>query len=103
MTTMRLQPNRLQKGDTIGIISPSGPYRDGQLEKALPFLEKLGLNYKFGKNIGKRWGYLAGTDEERLADLHAMFADPEIDGIICSRGGYGAARITDQIDFELIK
>lgn len=100
---MRLQPNRLQKGDTIGIISPSGPYREGQLEKALPFLKKLGLNYKIGENCHKRWGYLAGSDEERLADLHAMFADPDIKAIICARGGYGAARITDKIDFELLK
>lgn len=100
---MRLQPNRLQKGDTIGIISPSGPYRDGQLEKALPFLKALGLNYKIGEHCHKRWGYLAGSDDERLADLHAMFADPDIKGIICARGGYGAARITDKIDFELLK
>lgn len=100
---MRQKPARLKKGDTIGIISPSGPYRDGQLEKALPFLEGLGLNYKLGKNASNRWGYLAGKDEERLADLHEMFADPDIAGIICSRGGYGAARYTDKIDFELIR
>lgn len=100
---MRQKPRRLKKGDTVGIISPSGPFRDGQLERALPFLDTLGLNYRLGKHAGNRLGYLAGSDEERLADLHAMFADPEIDGIICSRGGYGAARFTDQIDFELIK
>ena len=100
---MRQKPARLKKGDTIGIISPSGPYRDGQLEKAIPFLEKLGLNYKLGKHASNRWGYLAGKDEERLADLHDMFTDPDIAGIICSRGGYGAARFTDKIDFELIR
>jgi len=100
---MRQKPARLKKGDTIGIISPSGPFRDGQLEKAIPFLEKLGLNYKLGKNASNRWGYLAGKDEERLADLHDMFANPDITGIICSRGGYGAARFTDKIDFELIR
>lgn len=99
---MRQKPKRLKKGDTVGIISPSGPYRDGQLEKALPFLESLGLNYKLGDNCDKRWGYLAGADEERLSDLHTMFSDPDIAGIICARGGYGAARITDKIDFELL-
>ncbi|WP_339216444.1 LD-carboxypeptidase [Solibacillus sp. FSL W8-0372] len=99
---MRQKPKRLKKGDTVGIISPSGPYRDGQLEKALPFLESLGLNYKLGENCDKRWGYLAGSDEERLSDLHTMFSDPDIAGIICARGGYGAARITDKIDFELL-
>ncbi|WP_431028020.1 S66 peptidase family protein [Lysinibacillus sp. LZ02] len=100
---MRQKPKRLKKGDTIGIISPSGPFRDGQMEKAILFLEKLGLNYKLGQHASNRWGYLAGKDEERLADLHNMFANPEINGIICSRGGYGAARMTDKIDFELIR
>ena len=100
---MRQKPKRLNKGDTIGIISPSGPYRQGQLDKALPFIEKLGLNYKIGENCHKHWGYLAGSDEQRLEDLHTMFADPEIAGIICARGGYGAARITDKIDFDLLK
>ena len=73
------------------------------MTRALLFLEKLGLNYKLGKNARNRWGYLAGKDEERLADLHDMFADPHIAGIICSRGGYGAARFTDKINFELIR
>lgn len=100
---MRQKPRRLKKGDTIGIISPSGPFRDPKMARALPFLEKLGLNYKLGKNASNRWGYLAGKDEERLTDLHDMFADSRIAGIICSRGGYGAARFTDKIDFELIR
>ena len=102
MGQMRQKPRRLKKGDTIGIISPSGPYREGQLEKALPFLEQLGLQYEFGKHCHNRWGYLAGKDEERLADIHDMFANPNIAGIICARGGYGAARITDKLDFELL-
>ena len=100
---MRQKPRRLKKGDTIGIISPSGPFRDEKMTRALLFLEKLGLNYKLGKNARNRWGYLAGKDEERLTDLHDMFADPTIAGIICSRGGYGAARFTDKINFELIR
>ena len=100
---MRQKPRRLKKGDTIGIISPSGPFRDEKMVRALLFLDKLGLNYKLGKNASNRWGYLAGKDEERLADLHDMFADPHIAGIICSRGGYGAARFTDKINFELIR
>ena len=99
---MRQKPARLKKGDTIGIISPSGPYRDNQLEQAIPFLQKLGLNFKYGQHCHNRWGYLAGTDEERLADVHTMYEDPEIKGIICARGGYGAARFTDRLDFDLI-
>ncbi len=99
---MKRQPNRLHKGDTIGIISPSSPPNQKSLEKSLYFLQELGLNYKFGDSLFKVNGYLAGDDDERLDDLHQMFADPDIAGIICACGGYGAARYTDRINFDLI-
>lgn len=100
---MRTLPRRLKKGDTVGIISPSSPPNLENLKKALPFLESLGLNIKMGKSVEAKNGHLAGTDDDRLADLHAMFEDPEIAGIICAGGGYGAARYTDRIDFQMIK
>ncbi|MBT2570930.1 LD-carboxypeptidase [Planococcus sp. ISL-110] len=99
---MRKLPKRLKKGDTVGVIAPSSPPDQENLRKALPFLEELGLKIKLGKSIGASRGYLAGTDEERLADLHAMFEDPEVSGIICAGGGYGAARYADQIDYAMI-
>lgn len=101
--SMKIRPQRLQKGDTIGIIAPSGPPNQESLERSLAFLEHLGLKWRFGKNVNKVHGYLAGTDEERLEDLHDMFQDPTIKGIICARGGYGAARYTDQIDLQLMQ
>ncbi|MCP2033655.1 muramoyltetrapeptide carboxypeptidase [Planomicrobium sp. HSC-17F08] len=100
---MRTLPRRLKKGDTVGIISPSSPPNLENLKKALPFLESLGLNIKMGKSVEAKNGHLAGTDDDRLSDLHAMFEDPEIAGIICAGGGYGAARYTDLIDFQMIK
>ncbi|MFC3210487.1 S66 peptidase family protein [Planomicrobium okeanokoites] len=100
---MRTLPKRLKKGDTVGIVAPSSPPDLENLKQALPFLEEMGLKVKMGKSVEAKQGYLAGTDEERLADLHAMFEDPEIAGIICAGGGFGAARITDQIDFAMIK
>ncbi len=100
---MRIRPQRLQQGDTIGIISPSSPPDPASLEKSLAFLEELGLKWKFGQHAKKINGYLAGTDAERLEDLHEMFKDPEVKGIICSSGGYGAARFTDQIDLQLME
>lgn len=100
---MRTLPKRLKKGDTVGIVAPSSPPDLKNLKQALPFLEEMGLKVKMGKSVEAKQGYLAGTDEERLADLHAMFEDPEIAGIICAGGGYGATRITDQIDFAMIK
>lgn len=99
---MKIRPRRLQKGDTIGIIAPSSPPNLQQLKNSLSFLEELGLSYKMGKNVEKVHGYLAGTDEERLEDLHEMFENPNIAGIICAGGGFGSARYTDKIDFQLM-
>ncbi|WKA54046.1 S66 peptidase family protein [Planococcus shixiaomingii] len=100
---MKTLPKRLKKGDTVGIIAPSSPPNLENLKKALPFLEELGLNVKMGKSVESKRGYLAGDDDARLADLHAMFEDPEIAGIICAGGGYGAARYADRIDYAMIK
>lgn len=100
---MRIRPQRLQKGDTIGIISPSSPPNQESLDKSFAFLEQLGLKWKLGKSVRNANGYLAGTDEERLQDLHDMFADSEIKGIICAGGGYGSARYTDKIDLQLMQ
>lgn len=99
---MKIRPKRLQQGDTIGIIAPSSPPNLEQLKRSLAFLEELGLSYKMGKQVENVHGYLAGTDEERLEDLHEMFADPSIAGIICAGGGYGSARYADKIDFQLM-
>ena len=51
----------------------------------------------------KAWGYLAGTDKERVDDIHNMFLDNEVKLIICLRGGYGASRLLDKIDYSIIK
>ncbi|QFG00903.1 LD-carboxypeptidase [Psychrobacillus glaciei] len=99
---MKIRPKRLQIGDTIGIIAPSSPPNPKQLKRSLKFLDELGLSYRMGKSLENVYGYLAGSDEERLEDLHEMFADPNIAGIICAGGGYGSARYTDKIDFQLM-
>jgi muramoyltetrapeptide carboxypeptidase len=98
-----LKPNRLQVGDTIGVIAPSSALPPHVLIKALSNLEKLGFKLKEGKSIREMRGYLAGTDAQRLEDLHNMFADPTVKGIWCLRGGYGAARLLPDLDFKLIK
>lgn len=99
---MRIRPSRLQKGDTIGIIAPSSPPNLENLQRSLTFIEQLGLKVKMGKHVEKVHGYLAGTDDERLEDLHDMLADPNVKGIICAGGGYGAGRYSDRIDFQLM-
>ncbi|ASK62095.1 LD-carboxypeptidase [Virgibacillus phasianinus] len=98
-----MKPNRLYPGDTIGVIAPAGPPNLKNLQRAIPVMEKMGLHVKLGSNIDKVHGYLAGTDEERLSDLHDMFANPAIKAIICARGGYGTPRIAADIDYDLIQ
>jgi muramoyltetrapeptide carboxypeptidase len=99
----RIKPKRLQPGDTVGVIAPASPPNQENLERGLQFLRELGLNIKMGKNVSRINGYLAGTDQERLADLHEMFQDPEVKAIICACGGYGTGRIASQINYKLIE
>lgn len=96
-------PKRLRKGDVIGIVAPASPIEQEQLERAFSFLDQLGLRYKVGQAVYRKNGYLAGSDEERLADLHGMFRDPEVKGIICAGGGYGSARYAEYLDMEVIQ
>jgi len=103
MIMERILPKTLSKGDTIGVISPSGPVDEDKLKTGLDALIQLGYRTKIGKHVRGKWGYLAGKDEERLEDLHWAFSDDEIDAIFCSRGGYGTNRIIEGVDFELIK
>lgn len=100
---MKIRPNHLQAGDTVGLVALSSPLEMEKLQDKLDILTNLGLNYKLGQTVGLTGDYLAGTDEERLNDLHQMVKDPEIKAIFCLRGGYGAARIVDKIDFPLFE
>jgi muramoyltetrapeptide carboxypeptidase len=98
-----VKPKRLKKGDVIGIISPaSAPSDLFRIEKGAGYLESLGYKVKIGKSSGNSYGYLAGTDEERIKDLHDMFSDKNVKAVICTRGGYGAPRLVDKIDYKII-
>jgi muramoyltetrapeptide carboxypeptidase len=103
MSPKILKPNRLQIGDTIGVIAPSSALPEHVLNRALTNLQNLGFKLKEGKHIRAMRGYLAGTEQQRLEDIHNMFADPTVKGIWCLRGGYGAARLLPDLDFKLIK
>jgi len=96
-------PRRLRKGDLLGIICPASPVADAsRIERGVRYLESLGYRVRVGPNAAKSDGYLAGTDEERAADIHAMFADRTVKGIFCARGGYGTGRLLPLLDFRLI-
>jgi len=99
-----IKPKQLTQGDVIGLITPASAPKDFErVEKAQNYLRSIGYNISVGTNVCKKYGYLAGSDSERLSDLLNMFANPEIKAIISLRGGYGSGRLISQLDFELIK
>ena len=92
----------LVQGDTIGIVAPSAPSLEQSPQAALDYLKDLGYNVVLGESAKASWGYLAGKDEVRAADINSFFANPDIDAILCLRGGYGATRLLDLLDYEII-
>lgn len=100
---MKIRPNRLQYGDTVGVVALSSPIKMEQIGQKLAIFEELGLRYKLGNTIASFDGYLAGTDEQRVEDLHDMVRDPEVKAIFCVRGGYGIGRIADKINYALLE
>ncbi|MFM9281470.1 S66 peptidase family protein [Paenibacillus jiagnxiensis] len=98
-----IRPSRLLPGDTIGITAPAGWGDPEGLKPVIARFEQMGLKVKVGDTVYKRYGYLAGTDAERATELNEMFADPGIQAIVCSRGGYGTARIADMLNYEMIR
>lgn len=99
-----LKGRKLKFGDTVGFIGPSGAVRtEGAIERAVKETERMGFRVKLGESAGQKYGYLSGADEVRARDINAMFADPVVDAIICLRGGYGATRILDRLDYDLIR
>jgi len=97
-----IQPPALQIGDTIGVVSPGSPVLRERLEKGIEYLKSRGYQVVLGRHVFDTYGYLAGEDQDRVDDIHAMFSDSKVKAIICSRGGYGAARLLDKLDYELI-
>lgn len=99
MPASRIQPDFLQKGDEVAIVSPSFCIDEVKLVQAVDFLTGWGLKVRTGRNAAKRDGPFAGTDEERLSDLQEATDDPSVKAVICARGGYGMSRIISRVDF----
>ena len=100
----RLLPIPLNKGDIIGLVSPSSATDDSfDLQLAREAMEALGLKVKTGMHYADRRGYLAGSDADRAADINAMFADKAVKAVVCARGGWGAARLLPLLDYDTIR
>ncbi|MFD1930542.1 LD-carboxypeptidase [Nonomuraea mangrovi] len=93
----------LREGDTVAVVSPSGPPNAALLQRGVKLLEGLGLKVMLGRHVLDREGYLAGSDADRAADLQAAWCDPAVSAVFCSRGGYGAARILDLVDWHAMR
>jgi len=93
-------PAYLKKGDTIGITCPAGFITLEDIQPAVTKLTEWGFKISVGNTVGERDFTYGGTDEERLNDFQQMLDDKNIKAILCARGGYGAIRIIDKIDFK---
>ena len=92
----------LRPEGTIALIAPAGP-AELDAELAEQWVRNRGYTLRIFPGVFERDGYLAGSDDTRLNDLHAAFADPDIDAIFCLRGGYGTPRLLDRLDFDLLR
>ncbi|MFA1537429.1 S66 peptidase family protein [Actinomadura monticuli] len=105
---------RLRPGDRVAVIAPSGPAEPARLEAGLAALRDLGLDAVVGKhaldrvNLGAPgpvrddWHRLAGSDPDRAADLQSAWCDPRVRAVVCARGGYGATRVLDHLDWDAL-
>lgn len=99
-----IKPKKLNKGDTIGILALSSTINSKQnVLRAKKYFEDKGYKVVLSENIFDKHRYLAGTDEQKVEELHKFFKDPKIKMILAARGGYGTIRLLDKIDFDLIK
>lgn len=100
-----IQPPYLKAGDTVAIVAPSGILKNRQeeIDRAVKLLDSFGLKALVGKHVFKQENHFAGTDDERCEDFQNALDNPNVKAIWCARGGYGAVRILDKLDFTVFK
>lgn len=96
-------PRLLRPGDSVRLVSPASTPEEAGVARTVRRLEELGLRPSLGRHVFDRLGYLAGRDEDRLADLNDAFRDPAVRAVIATRGGKGAYRIAGGLDFSAIR
>ncbi|WHO39940.1 LD-carboxypeptidase [Sphingobium sp. AP49] len=99
-----IRPPRLREGDVVGLIEPAGFTDDAfDLDLVKETIVAMGLKPKAAPHLVERYGYLAGKDADRAADVNAMYADPEVKAVFAVRGGWGCARMLPYLDFKTIR
>lgn len=99
---MLLSP-RLVPGDRVAVVSPASTPRRDAVDRSVAELRRWGLRPEVGVHAFDEHAYLAGSDEDRLADLNGALRDPGIRAVFATRGGKGAYRIADGIDFDALR
>ncbi|HWM72233.1 MAG TPA: LD-carboxypeptidase [Nocardioides sp.] len=100
------RPPRLRPGDRVAVVTPAGPGPKDLLERGCALLREWGLEVTIAPHaldVREDLPYLAGADADRAADLQAAWLDPEVAGVLCARGGYGAQRMTDLLDWPAMR
>jgi muramoyltetrapeptide carboxypeptidase len=98
-----VRPPRLVPGSRIALVAPAGPLLEtDDLTRAQELCRALGYEPLLSTNAHSRHGYLAGTDDQRIADLNGALQDPEIDAVWCIRGGYGSIRLLERVDYDAV-
>ncbi len=100
---MARKPRALRPGDLIGVAAPAGPVEEDRLGRGVAELEKLGFAVRVADGVRERKGFTAGTVENRLQQLHGLFADPAVAAIACARGGAGTIQVLPQLDSILLR
>lgn len=98
-----VQPPRVRAGDRVRLVSPVSFPSEEVLAESVRALESWGLVVDVGKHAMDRHGYLAGRDEDRLADLDDAYRDPGVRAVVATTGGGGAYRIADDLDFAAVR
>ncbi len=102
--TPSIKPRALRPGATLAIVSPASACKPNLVHQGIDHLHALGYKTVLGQHaLASGPLYYAGSLEDRLHDLHAAFADPAIDGILCTRGGWGSAELLPHLDTALIR
>jgi muramoyltetrapeptide carboxypeptidase len=94
---------RIRPDSAIGVLAPAFFPDETKMKNGLEYLKNRGFRIIQGESLHLKHGYFAGPDAVRINEILGMFADPAIDAIICARGGWGALRLLQQLDYDLIR
>src|SRR3989475_9728554 len=103
---MTILPQRLVKGDTVGIVSPASPFPawfPRRFARSVSNLEAKGYKVKMGAHVRDKLGHKAGRKEDRLEELHAMYRDESVRLIMTTLGGFHSNKLLDSLDYDLAR